>query len=128
MSSWLIHIYIGLSVCFALVIFLQSLSDKLPVLALYLDGEKEGFFQLKQAEALCIDSGVEFLCINDHISINKINAMVYPFGTSRLLELDHWINTKTNMRHNASCRWYGNKTNGRACKKREGWTCKACGG
>lgn len=41
---------------------------------------------------------------------------------------EYWLNTKTGVRHNKSCRWYGNTKNGRSCGSNEGRPCGQCGG
>ena len=43
-------------------------------------------------------------------------------------EKRYWLNTKTNVRHNSSCRWYRNTKHGRMCTKDEGRACGKCGG
>ena len=43
-------------------------------------------------------------------------------------ELVHWLNTKTNTRHNAGCRYFKNTKEGRLCRPNEGTACKICGG
>ena len=40
----------------------------------------------------------------------------------------YWLNTKSNVRHNNTCRYYNNTKYGRACKKQEGKSCSICGG
>jgi Staphylococcal nuclease homologue len=42
--------------------------------------------------------------------------------------LTHWLNTSSNVRHNASCTWYKNTKDGRACSADEGRPCGLCGG
>jgi hypothetical protein len=39
----------------------------------------------------------------------------------------YWLNMKTNIRHNSTCRYYM-KSEGRACGPDEGTACKVCGG
>lgn len=41
--------------------------------------------------------------------------------------LTHWLSSNSGVRHNSSCRWYGN-SKGRKCSGREGRACKICGG
>ncbi len=40
----------------------------------------------------------------------------------------YWLNTKSYVRHNSSCRWYKNTKRGRMCTKNEGRACGICGG
>jgi uncharacterized protein YgiM (DUF1202 family) len=40
----------------------------------------------------------------------------------------YWINTKTNVRHNRGCRWYGNTKQGYYTNEKVGRPCKNCGG
>jgi len=103
-------------------------TGKNPILALYVDGEKGGFNHLKQAERLCLEKGIQFLFINEYISVNDINSLINPDYSVDSTGAVYWINTKSNVRHNKSCRWYRNTTNGRASRNREGRACKTCGG
>ncbi len=48
--------------------------------------------------------------------------------SSAAKELDHWLNLNGNVRHNASCRFFKNTKNGRACTADEGKPCGICGG
>lgn len=43
-------------------------------------------------------------------------------------ERRYWLNTKSNVRHNRSCRWFCNTKRGRFCTKDEGRACGKCGG
>lgn len=40
----------------------------------------------------------------------------------------HWLNSSSGVRHNTSCRWYGQTSRGRACGPDEGRPCGICGG
>ncbi|MBN1646538.1 MAG: hypothetical protein JW874_00775 [Spirochaetales bacterium] len=40
----------------------------------------------------------------------------------------YWIDSDTNIRHNASCRFYGHTKHGYFTNKRIGKRCKYCGG
>lgn len=40
----------------------------------------------------------------------------------------YWMNTKSNVRHNSSCRYYDNTKNGRFTTTRSGSACGICGG
>lgn len=40
----------------------------------------------------------------------------------------YWINSSTMVRHNRTCRWYGNTKNGYYTNKKEGRPCGICGG
>lgn len=44
------------------------------------------------------------------------------------VEGGYWINTKSKIRHNKECRYYGKGKNGSPCDKDEGKACKVCGG
>lgn len=39
-----------------------------------------------------------------------------------------WLNTSSGVRHNSSCRWFGDTTRGRPCGPEEGRPCGICGG
>jgi hypothetical protein len=51
-----------------------------------------------------------------------------PAADSRPTTLTHWLNTKSNARHNSNCQWYGNTKYGRYCTADEGKPCGECGG
>ena len=40
----------------------------------------------------------------------------------------YWLNTRSNARHNAKCKWYRNTARGRPCGWDEGKACGICGG
>lgn len=40
----------------------------------------------------------------------------------------YWLNTSSNVRHNARCRWFGATKRGRYCSASDGKACKRCGG
>lgn len=42
--------------------------------------------------------------------------------------LTHWLNTKTGVRHNSSCRWFENTSGGSRCSANDGNPCQQCGG
>lgn len=43
-------------------------------------------------------------------------------------ELQYWINSKSGVRHNARCRWYGKTAQGYYTNDKEGRPCGLCGG
>ena len=43
-------------------------------------------------------------------------------------ETGYWINNKSHIRHNKTCRYYGKGQNGRSCGPTDGKACKVCGG
>lgn len=126
-------------------------TGKMPVLALYLDGEKDGYELLKQAEKLCIEKKVSFILANSYVSVNDLIEMLTDAGvweppvesvkSENPLErktvsdsidrqgkdLNYWITNSSGVRHNSSCRFYKN-SNGRACSRDEGRACEICGG
>ncbi len=60
--------------------------------------------------------GKEAYVFKVYISKNKIQAQKY------------WINSKSGVLHNSSCRWFGNTQNGYFTEKELGRDCKICGG
>lgn len=40
----------------------------------------------------------------------------------------HWLNISSGVRHNSSCKWFGQTSRGRACGPEEGKPCGICGG
>jgi hypothetical protein len=66
-----------------------------------------------------------------HTSQNKTSAATNSSTATTLQsassEQSYWLNTKTGVRHNKNCRYYGKGT-GRTCGPNEGRACKICGG
>lgn len=58
---------------------------------------------------------------------SKTNAST-PAVKNATAEGTHWVNKKSHIRHNKSCRYYGKGKNGQACGPTEGKACKVCGG
>ena len=44
------------------------------------------------------------------------------------LTMSHWLNTKSKVRHNPGCRWFGKTKKGRMCTANDGKPCGQCGG
>ena len=40
----------------------------------------------------------------------------------------YWVNTRSSVRHNASCRWFGKTSQGHYTDEQEGRPCGMCGG
>ena len=110
-------------------------TGKTPVLALYIDGEKNGYELLQQADKLCKEKGVTLLLANCYVSVNDLITLVSvansgssDSGVSATKgDSNYWITISSGVRHNSSCRYYMN-SNGRKCTKSEGRACKICGG
>lgn len=119
-------------------------TKKLPGLALIVDGNQDTFESVEAAKRLCEQSGVTFWLINEHVSINDLaeqkpqlaprtSPTPDPSASTRAQfqqtsEQSCWLNTKSGVRHNRSCRWFGNTLGGRPCGPDEGRPCKQCGG
>ena len=117
-------------------------------LALIMDGNQDTSQSVEAARKLCEQSGVTFWLINEHVSVNdladqKTHKLAPATGatnslpvtktnttvqTEEKVESSFWLNAKTGVRHNKSCRWYDNTTTGKPCKADEGRACKNCGG
>lgn len=101
-------------------------------LALYIDGETDGFEIFKEAKETCEDRGITVWLINSHVSVNDLVALSAPEAqkAKKLTAVDgtHWINSSSSVRHNRSCRWFGNTTSGRMGGSDEGRACGTCGG
>jgi len=121
-------------------------TGKKPGLALIMDGTQDTFQAVEAAKKLCEESNVAFWLINEYVSVNdladqkpKPRAATTQQATPppqvqekpaqvQNVEKQYWLNTKSGVRHNRSCRWFGNTTNGRPCGPDEGRACKQCGG
>ncbi len=117
-------------------------------LALIMDGNQDTMQSVEAARKLCEQSGVTFWFINEHVSVNDLaDQKAHKFApvagatntppapkpsttvqSEQKLETSFWLNTKSGVRHNKSCRWFGNTSNGKPCKADEGRACKQCGG
>ncbi len=116
-------------------------------LALFMDGAEDTAQALEAARKLCAEADVRFWLINEYVSVNDLVAQRGADGTAvpnrtapgsapsrtsiergPAVEKTHWLNTTGDVRHNRSCRWFGNTKNGRYCRPDEGRPCKECGG
>jgi len=131
-------------------------TGKQPVLAVYIDGEKEGYKLLQEAGKSCKENGVILVLANSYVSVSDFIELLTEAGklcseqlpesagtlpafrtesisenvqdkTIQEVELKYWITNSSGIRHNSSCRYYEN-SNGRKCSKNEGRACKICGG
>jgi uncharacterized protein YgiM (DUF1202 family) len=59
---------------------------------------------------------------------NRVKIMALVESPATLGGQTYWINSKTMVRHNSSCRWYGNTKNGYYTKEKVGKPCGICGG
>ncbi len=51
-----------------------------------------------------------------------------PQVKAEIEEKKHWLNTKSNVRHNSRCKNFKTTKNGRMCNPDEGKACHLCGG
>lgn len=108
-------------------------TGKKPGLALYVDGEKDGFVIYQQAKEECEARGVTIWLINSYVSVNDLVALSTPSvqqPTEKSVSASpatHWINT-SGVRHNRSCRWFNNTKSGHMGGSSEGRACGTCGG
>ncbi len=112
-------------------------SKRLPGLALYFDGEGT-LHNLDDAREQCKVLGIQIWLINEYVSTDYLVIQKYSnlFNNSSTLtdkvDLDNektfWLNTKSSVRHNRSCRWFENTKSGRNCNETEGRACGQCGG
>jgi len=116
--------------------------DRKAGLALLIDGEGDTAQALEEARRLCLESNVQFWLINEHVSVNDLLAQKGTAATSatplpltsdaspgvQAPQKTHWLNTSSDVRHNAGCRWFGNTKSGRYCRANEGRACGTCGG
>jgi len=130
-------------------------TGKIPVLAVYIDGERDGLELLQKADVLCKSKGVQLLLVNSYVSVADMMSLVSvatanrsktttiptatrtadkpaviqtPAPAPAAASTGYWLNTSSNTRHNSACRYYYNTKNGRACTKDEGRACGICGG
>ena len=102
-----------------------------PGLALFMDGGEDTAQALDAARKLCAESEVRFWLINEFVSVNDLvsqKGITAPPEQVQTVEKTHWMNTSSGVRHNRSCRWFGNTKNGRYCRPDEGRPCGQCGG
>jgi len=94
-------------------------TKKIPAIALIMDDAQDTRQAAQTGKKLAEKAGVTFWLINDYVSVSDLTQTV---------EQQYWLNTKSGVRHNRSCRWFGNTTNGQPCGPDEGRACKQCGG
>lgn len=127
-------------------------TKKTPGIALIMDGVQDTLQAVQAGKKLAEEAGVTFWLINEYVSVNDL-ADQKPKSASAAqqiapppqvqdkpaqvqdkpaqvqnVEKQYWLNTKSGVRHNRSCRWFGNTINGRPCGPDEGRACKQCGG
>ena len=94
-------------------------TKKKPGVALIRDGEKDTVQAVEAGRELAEGAGVVFWLVNDYVKASDL---------TQTAKQEYWLNTKTNVRHNRKCRWFGITTNGQPCGPDEGRPCKSCGG
>jgi len=94
-------------------------TKKKPGIVLIMDGKQDTPQAAKAGKKLAEEAGVTFWLINDYVSVSDLTQSV---------EQQYWLNTKTGVRHNRKCRWFGITINGQPCGPDEGRACKQCGG
>ena len=121
-------------------------TKKKPGVALIIDGARDTMEAVQAAKKHCEEAGASFWLINEYVSVNdlvsqKAGVPPTPPATpaSRTdtattapppeqdVEHNYWLSS-SGVRHNRSCRWFGNTKNGRYCGPNEGRPCKQCGG
>lgn len=121
-------------------------TKKKPGLALYMDGQEDTMQALDGARRICRESDVRFWFVNEYVSVNdlvrqKTVAGLPPAASTdqrsdgprttaskeQEIEKNYWL-SPSGVRHNRSCRWFGNTKSGRYCGPNEGRACKQCGG
>ena len=106
-------------------------TGKKPLLALYIDGHKDGYSLLLRATELCKEKDIKLILINSYVSVKNLNDLIYNSNAPSSetgTKLNYWLNTGSNSRHNSSCRYFKNTSKGRICSKSEGKACGICGG
>lgn len=125
-------------------------AGKEPVLALYIDGQRNGFELFQHAGRLCKEKSVTLLLVNSFVSVNDLISLVAAAKTDSpeqqqsttytppkishnsapktTNESGYWLNTQSGVRHNKGCRYYKKTSQGRPCSANEGKPCKICGG
>jgi hypothetical protein len=63
-------------------------------------------------------------------AIAPVRTVPRPVATPAAAKpaLSYWLNTETDVRHNAGCRWYKKTKSGRPCTADDGEPCGQCGG
>lgn len=102
-------------------------TQKAGVLALYIDGEKNGLKDFVAALEMGKEHGIEVILANCHVSVNDLIALSDNPNMSTAGS-QYWLNTDSGVRHNSSCRYYKNTAKGRFTATPEGRPCQICGG
>ncbi len=90
-----------------------------PGIALIIDGETDTPQAAEAAKKLAEEAGVAFWLVNDYVEKSDVTR-----GPGK----EYWLNTKTGVRHNRKCRWFGNTEKGKFCGPDDGRPCQQCGG
>ena len=117
-----------------------------PTLVVVLDGPEDNWEELNKLKSLLAHQGIKMQVANSLLNAEKV------FGESKnsknknkkneskasteparpipgiSAEKPFWLNTKSNIRHNKDCRYFGKGKSGRPAKADEGKACKMCGG
>ncbi len=119
----------------AQVLKYASATEKRAGLALYIDGESNGYELFRAAQEICFKRDIDIWLINNHVSINDLvnlrgtsSTSAASAGASKASSTVYWINTGTNVRHNRSCRWFNNTSKGILTTNKTGKACGICGG
>ena len=94
-------------------------TEKKPAVALIRDTAQDTVQAVEAGRKLAEEAGVTFWLVNDYVKKSDLTHGA---------EEQYWLNTKTGVRHNRKCRWFGNTEKGRFCGPDEGRPCLQCGG
>lgn len=136
----------------------SAATGKKPVVALYIDGEKDGYDLLLQADKVCKEKGIMLLLANSYVSVNDVIELLTDSGrllpsTNIAINTENQIETKnisedlnvnsvsangdielkywiTNSSgvRHNSSCRYYENSKGRKCSRNDGRACKICGG
>ena len=94
-------------------------TQKKPGIAIIMDGNQDTLQAIEAAKLLCKESGVTFWLINEYVSVNDLadqkpqtrgtpqttSSVTNQSRQTQAIEKGYWLNTKSDIRHNRSCRW-----------------------
>ena len=105
-------------------------TQKSPGLALYIDGDENGYQKFVEALKFCSNQDIAVWLINEYVTVNDLLEVELPLPKKKhklYKKGGYWLDN-SGIRHNKACPHYGNIANGRAATADEGEACPVCGG
>jgi hypothetical protein len=96
-----------------------------PVLALFIDGDPDGLYQLEAARKESQANGITVMLANCSVSVSDFLETI---ADATRADAIYWVDGTSGIRHNSACRYFHATSSGREGSKSEGRPCAVCGG